>query len=238
MASLFTANYIKPILGTANITLIMMMIAATDAFSALAISRVMKQLKHARIIAFVGSLIQFFMFIILILVCHPPDAIQSVDPDTGKTIVTYLVDDAMIRKAWTVGSILAVVCGIADAMVQSGTNTSIGIISAGSVEVRGASFGFSSLMKSTGSIFVFLSTKVLSFRVQMLTIACILVASMGAQMMNIIIHKTIDVDYLQDKYDNFRCISCEKRRKMRKLKEQARKNESDQDQRGTGLQDL
>jgi hypothetical protein len=184
----FTAYYVKPILGTANIPLVMMMGAAVDSVTALIVSKLLTTLKRARYLSVFGSFLQLILISIIIV---------FLDVHRDST-----------QRAWVMSLLCAALGGFSDAFMQVPTNCAIGMVVDGtknaSPEVKSACFGVSTVFKSSGSIFIFLSGKYIGYTAQLWSIVVILIVSILSQLANIWSENGIDAAYLQNKYDGFK----------------------------------
>jgi hypothetical protein len=196
MFSLFSANIVKPTLGSANVAFYMCTIAITGMSVSIISSRLMKTFKHARYLSFVGTA-GFIMLIGIIFYLmtnnYFPNAQNGINGDINPP---GTVPDQSITLMWLLILFCAVLTGINDSFVQTGVATALGMLVEAHPLIRSAGFGLNSFCKSCGSIFVFFSAKFISFYAQLTFLLIVLVLSFCFQLFNYNFHQDIHTDDL------------------------------------------
>ena len=184
MYSLFSAHIVKKNIGTANTSIYMGTIALFGLTASLLASRYMKTFKHARFLAFAGTISYFVMFCVLLKIRS-----MTLTPFSAESWVIILC-----IAGWT---------GLSDAAIQSGIGASLGIVVEGNALVRSGGFGLNTLFKSCGQIFAYFSTRWISFKAQLITVIVVLVISAIIQVYNYMTHTPIDMVELLQKNEEF-----------------------------------
>jgi MFS family permease len=189
MVSFFTANAVKPTLGTHNVPLIMVAFYFTDSLTAFFVSKLMTGFRPARWFGFCGSIFQLLPISIILAFPHQ----DWINPENPNNLST----------AWTLSLIVAVLSGIGDAVMQSGTASALGIIVEGSVLLRSAGFSLSQISKCTGSVTIFLAARLVSFRTQVWMVCIIICISILFQAINFYFHLPLDVELIMGQFEQF-----------------------------------